>query len=138
MREVKRDIFAILVGSIIWLLFAMFLQKPFFLIWSEDLRTDLTFLWIFGFSISFFAAIYVGWRGTSRGWILGLLNQVMVTVFLSSFIQISSFAASLSSKGAFGLLESFVCYISIQLPWFLSASVGGAVGQRFRKVSNTS
>jgi hypothetical protein len=133
MKIAKKDITAIISGSVIWLFFALFAQKLVFLVLGEDLRTDPTYLWVFGFSISFFAALYVGWKGASKGWILGLINQVIVTILLVLFLQISSLADSISSKGIVGSLKSFLSYISVQLPWFLSAGIGGLFGQRFRK-----
>lgn len=128
-----KDTVAIITGFFIWLLFSLFLHKLIFLILNKNLRYDPIYLWSFGFFISFISAFFTAWIGKSRGWILGLILQLLITVSLILFFQTTSFTNKFLSEGICSFLNSFLKDIAIQLPWFFSASFGGFLSEKIMR-----
>ncbi len=134
-ENLKKDIIATIIGILIWLFFSLFSHKIDDLIINKEFYKyyPLFSLWTYLLIVSLVASFFVGWIGKSRGWILGLNFQLIITLVLVLFFLFNtSVQEDLTEKGH-NFANAFLRYITKQLPWFLSASVGGHLGEMIRR-----
>ncbi len=134
-ERLKRDIIAIITGILIWLFFSLFANKIVDLVINKGFYKyyPLSSLWTYLFIVSLIAAFFVGWIGKSKGWTLGLIMQLIITLcFVLFFLFEPLVHLDIQEKGL-NFANTFLRYVAKQLPCFLSAGVGGYFGEKIRQ-----
>lgn len=133
--NLRRNLVAIVSGILIWLFFSLFSHKIDELIINRGFYKyyPLFSLWTYFIIVSFISSFFAGWIGKSKGYIIGLIMQFLITLGLILFFLFSSFVQENLQEESRNFNYAFLNYIFKQLPWFLSASIGGHLGEKRRR-----
>ena len=126
----KQDIIAILIGLFVWIVSnTVFYPIIITLIMEKGYPVFINHIYFF--CVYTGIGFLIGWLGESRGWLLGLVFGVIITIL---FISISLAANFLEVElKYFGYLKTIFKLIFIQIQFTIYLVIGGFLSNLMRR-----